>query len=263
MPALAEFQTEFARALLISDSALRHQLGVGLAVYQNTVMKGLVDVLRANYPTVEQLVGTEWFESAALLCAREHLPEQPALAMYGASFAAFIDAPAAAQGLHYLSSVARLDRAWTEAHFAADAKVLRAASLQAIAPGQLPNITLRWHPATRVLWVPHSAVSIWQHNRPPAQPPEGFVLDDVEQGLLVTRPDGAIGVRQIHRADYEFLQHLHSGRSLGEAAIAVLEQHPDTDVASVLAHLIQAGAFASLANTESHLSVTPTQEKTT
>ena len=246
MSALAEFQSEFTRALLDPGTALRHRYGVGLTVYQNTVMKGLVDVLRANYPTVEQLVGAEWFDSAALLYAREHLPEQPAVAMYGASFPAFIDAPAAAQGLHYLSSVAGLDRAWTEAHFAADAAVLRATSLQAIAPEQLPNMTLCRHPATRVLWVPHSAASIWQHNRPPAQPPAGFAVDDVEQGLLVTRPDGAMATQQIHRADYEFLQHLHSGRSLGEAAVVVLEQHPDTDVAAMLARLIQAGVFASI-----------------
>jgi hypothetical protein len=249
MPALAEFQSEFARALQHPDATLSNQYGVGLAVYQNTVMKGLVDVLRANYPTVEQLVGAEWFASVALRYAREHLPRQPALALYGASFPAFIDAPARAQGLHYLTSVAALDRLWTEAHFAADAPALMAASLQ-LAPEQLQALELQWHPATCVAWVPHSAVTIWQHNRPPASPPEGLAVDDIEQGLLLTRPHGGVVALAINRAEHDFLQHLRAGLALGEAAMATLQQHPDTDIAATLARVIQAGAFAALDNIE-------------
>jgi hypothetical protein len=248
MPALAEFQSEFARALLDPNTTLRNQVGVGLAVYQNTVMKGLVDVLRANYPSVERLVGTEWFESAALLHARNNLPEHPVLALYGATFPAFLDAPGEAQGLYYLSSVAQLDRLWTETHFATDAAILQAADLQGAAPEQLQAIKLQWHPASRVAWVPHSAVSIWQHNRPPAQPPEALEVDDVEQGMLLTRPHGAIVATQIDRIEYDFLHHLRSGMSLGEAAIEVLRQYPEADVATVLAKLLQAGAFAALDN---------------
>lgn len=246
MSALAEFQSEFARALLNPNATLRNRVGVGLAVYQNTVMKGLVDVLRANYPTVERLVGTEWFESIALLYARNNLPQQPVLALYGAAFPAFVDEPAKAHGLHYLSAVAQLDRLWTETHFAADAAVLQAADLQGGSPDQLPAIKLRRHAATRVAWLPHSAMSIWQHNRPPAQPSDAFEIDDVEQGMLLTRPYGAVLATQISRIEYEFLQHLRSDMSLGEAAIAVLQQYPQADVAAVLAKLLQAGAFASL-----------------
>jgi len=246
MPALTAFQQTFAQGLLNPESTLREHFGVGFSVYQNTVAKGLVDVLRANYPTVEQLVGAQWFDSAALQYAHEHLPTQPALALYGEHFAAFIAAPAQLHGLHYLSSVALLDRLWTETHFAADASVLTAASLQTIAPEQLPTLNLRWHPALRVAWLPNSAASIWQHNRPPASPPEEFAISDVEEGLLFTRPHGAVIALPVHRAEYEFLQQLAAGLTLGDAATAVLEQHGDADIASMLAKLIQAGAFAAL-----------------
>jgi hypothetical protein len=247
--ALAEFQYEFARALSDPFAAQRRQYAAGFAVYQNTVSKGLIDVLRANYRTVEQLVGAEWFDAVALQFAREHLPEQPALALYGAGFADFIDVAARAHGLHYLSAVARLDRLWTETHFAADAVTLTAASLQKIAPDQLATLRLQWHPATHAAWTPHSAVSIWQHNRPPATPPPEFAIDDVEQGLLLTRPDGAVNALPINRAAYDFLAQLLAGVSLGDAAATVLEQHPAIDIAAMLAHLIQAGAFAAASST--------------
>jgi hypothetical protein len=252
MPALAEFQHDFTHALFNTDATQRNPYGVSLAVYQNTVMKGLVDVLRANYPTVEQLVGIEWFDSIALMYAREHLPTQPALALYGEQFPEFIDAPAATHGLHYLSSVARLDRLWTETHFAADAPVLTAASLQAIAPERLAPLALQLHPATRIAWLPHSAVSIWQHNRPPATPTDSMQVDDVEQGMLLTRPLGVIEVQMLNHAGYVFLQQLQAGMSLSTAAMAVLEQQPDADIASLLARMIQAGVFMAFDNKEGH-----------
>jgi hypothetical protein len=248
MTELAEFQYEFARALVNPFATQRQQYGAGFAVYQNTVSKGLVDALRANYPTVEQLVGSEWFDSAALQYAREHLPEQPALALYGGEFAACVDAPARAHGLNYLSSVAELDRLWSETHFGVDAATLSAADLQTITAEQLPALRLQWHPAMRVTWLPHSAPSIWQHNRPPATPPESFSIDDVEEGLLLTRPHGAVVALSISRAEYDFLQHQRDGMTLGEAAAAVLEQHEDADIAAVLARMIQAGAFTSSIN---------------
>ncbi|MGE0115814.1 MAG: putative DNA-binding domain-containing protein [Steroidobacteraceae bacterium] len=244
MSALAEFQSNFSAALLNPQAGLRAQLGVGFAVYQNTVSKGLMDVLRANYPTVERLVGSEWFDAAALLYAREHLPEQPALALYGASFPAFLDNFSAIHELPYLPFVARLDRLWTEAHFAGDSGVLCAADLHGLSMTQLHDVHLRLHPAVRMAWVPHSAVHIWQANRPPAVAPDELQVDDSEQGVLLVRPAGQINSILLNRAGYDFLQHLANKMTLGEAAIAVLERHADSDIAALLASFIAAGAFA-------------------
>jgi hypothetical protein len=36
-------------------------------VYRNTVLKGCVDALAANFPTVLRLVGEDWFRAAALI----------------------------------------------------------------------------------------------------------------------------------------------------------------------------------------------------
>ena len=44
----------------------------GFAVYRNTVLKGCIDALQANYPTVARLVGDEWFRAAAGRYVRAH-----------------------------------------------------------------------------------------------------------------------------------------------------------------------------------------------
>jgi hypothetical protein len=137
---------------------------------------------------------------------------------------------------------------WSETYFAADAEVLTAATLQTIAPEQLATLVLPLHPAARIAWLPHSAVTIWQHNRPPATPPDALEVVDVEQGVLLSRPQGAIEMLLISRAEHDFLQHLRDGMVLGEAAAIVLEQHPDADIAAGLARMIQAGTFTALSN---------------
>jgi hypothetical protein len=207
-------------------------------------MKGLVDVLRANYPTVERLVGDEWFQSAALAYARGNLPQQAPLALYGADFAEFMQQSPVSNELPYLAAVARIDRYWTEAHFAADAPALRAAQLALVAAMELPAMQLRLHPATRLACVPHSAFSIWQHNRPPATPPVELLITEVTEYVLITRAQGEVMVAQIEFADHAFLTQLQAGATLGAAALAVLEQQSTADIAAILARAIAAGVFS-------------------
>jgi hypothetical protein len=67
---LTQFQDQFAQALFSAEAGpeiapLACQ--PGFAVYRNTVMKGCIDALQANYPSVMRLVGEEWFRAAAAL----------------------------------------------------------------------------------------------------------------------------------------------------------------------------------------------------
>ena len=131
--ALARFQDDFARALL--DPA--QPAPPAFAVYRNTVMKGCIDALQANYPAVAKLVGEEWFRAAAAVYVRDHLPRTPMLLEYGAGFADFLARFEPAAELPYLPAVARLDRFWTEAHAAADEPPLDARALAGAGPGTL------------------------------------------------------------------------------------------------------------------------------
>ena len=148
--ALARYQDAFAAALLADDPLaeaapeLRPLVSQpGFAVYRNTVMKGCVDALQANYPTIERLVGEEWFRAAAACHARKALPSQTALIVYGEAFADFLATFEPARELPYLADVARVDRAWTEAHVAADAPTLAPAELAALPPAQMSTRALR------------------------------------------------------------------------------------------------------------------------
>uniref|UniRef100_UPI001438C0FE HvfC/BufC N-terminal domain-containing protein n=1 Tax=Caulobacter sp. SSI4214 TaxID=2575739 RepID=UPI001438C0FE len=95
MSELLDFQDAFVAALDGAPEGLSPWLGpdaglAGLTVYRNTIAKGCVDALAANFPTVLSMVGEEWFRAAAALFAREAPPASAALQDYGEAFPAWL-----------------------------------------------------------------------------------------------------------------------------------------------------------------------------
>jgi hypothetical protein len=259
---LACFQQQFAAALLdrrplaeVAESATNATIAAllrqpGAAVYRNTVMRGLIDALEANYPAVVRVVGDEWFRASAAVFVRQQAPSQPSLLAYGEGFAAFIAAFEPAAELHYLPAVAQLDRCWTESHLAADATPLLVSALPAGA--DLADVELRIHPAARWRWfndVP--AFTLWQRNRAEHFDPTAF--DWIGEGALFTRPAGDVRAQPLSRAGVALLDACTSGATLGTALIAAMDAPSDESdqpasadaLVALLNQLIVAGAFAA------------------
>lgn len=245
---LAAFQRRFAAALFAdvgSDAADAVATQPGFIVYRNTVMRGAVDALAANHPTVVQLVGVEWFEHAATRFVSTNLPREGSLALYGDGFADFLAAFVPSGELPYLADVARLDRAWTEAHLAADAPVLTARDLAGLSAQALLDAVLVPHPAARWLSVESSpAFTIWRRHR------EGSpTFDDLawrgESGLVV-RPFDEVAWHAIDAGAASFLQACARGVCFTDAVeVADCADAAPPSVAW-LPSLVAAGAFTRL-----------------
>jgi hypothetical protein len=117
---LADLQRDFARAILDADAekfgALpllpgRISSGIALDVYRNTVFGALVNALRLTFPTVDKLVGEQFFDQMCVAFVESHPPKDANLAMFGGGFAGFIQSYNPAAELKYLADVARLDHA--------------------------------------------------------------------------------------------------------------------------------------------------------
>ncbi|RPH65845.1 MAG: DUF2063 domain-containing protein [Burkholderiales bacterium] len=255
---LARFQDAFTRALFVdaadpTDDAtiapLRSQLG--FAVYRNTVIKGCIDALLANYPAVARLVGDEWMRAAAAFHARHAPPSQPCLVDYGEGFAGFLAGFPPAAGLPYLPDVAWLDRLWTEAHLAADEPPLEAARVASLTEAELANAVLTPHASARWAWFDrHPALSIWRHSRAGAAGPadDGAAFEPAWQaeGALLVRTGDAVVSMALDRAECAFLDACAGMKRLGECAAAALAADPAADLAASMARLLRAGAFTRL-----------------
>ncbi|GAA0868841.1 hypothetical protein GCM10009116_07360 [Brevundimonas basaltis] len=215
-----------------------------IAVYRNTAIKARIDALEANFPTVSRLVGDDWFRAAAREFVEDNPGDDPALAGFGEGFPAWLAAFEPALGLPYLSPMARLDRAWTEAHVAPDADPLTPA--RAAAAGlALTAAPARLHPSARLFWFDWTAPSLWLAHREP----EGF--EDLPwrpdaEGLLIHRPGAEVIARRLSRAEWAFLDAARDGRPFGAAALSARAAQPAVDASAVFAGLLAAGAFDSI-----------------
>ena len=250
---LSDFQDAFVQALLAPPDALPDTLRAlaeqpGFAVYRNTVLKSCIDALQANYPAVLRLVGEPWFRAAAALHARAQPPSDTRLLLYGKNFPDFLRDFAPAADLPYLSGVARLDRCWSEAHVAADAVALAPSALADLPLAQLGALVLQPHPAARWAWFESQPIyTLWRRNRNGGA--EDADDDDplawTGEGALLTRPDGAVTWTALDAAGCVFLDACTAGLPLAQAASAALARQAGTDLAQLMARLLQAGALCS------------------
>jgi hypothetical protein len=249
---LADYQDAFAHALLADDTrdvqpAIAHLVAQpGFSVYRNTVLKGCIDALQANFPAVARLVGDEWFRAAAALYVRRALPSAPTLLTYGRSFADFLRDFEPASELPYLAHVARVDRLWSEAHVAADDELLDPAALARLAPVDMGRFALRPHAAARWAWCDeHPIYTLWSRNRDSSADFNGEI-DWRGEGVLLTRPHGAVMHRFLPREGAAFLTAGAAGLDIEQAVTAALDVNPAADLPALIGQCLQAGAFAGL-----------------
>jgi hypothetical protein len=255
---LARFQHDFARALLDGNAPADGSADVtalarqpGFAVYRNTVLKGCIDALQANYPAIAALVGEEWFRAAAALYARANLPLHPTLLHYGAGFAEFLAAFEPAAGLPYLSGVARLDRFWTEAHMARDEPPLAPGALGGMPSDELPCVVLRPHASARWAWFDDQPIyTLWSRNRPgdgaAAPRDDDAPIEWRGEGALIVRPYDVVHRGCLGRAGCAFLDACAAGRTLASAGEAASAVDPAADLAALGTQLFAAGAFGPI-----------------
>jgi Putative DNA-binding domain len=246
---LESFQDAFADALFDAapddERMVRLHAQPGFAVYRNTVFKGCVDALQANFPAVVRLVGERWFRSTAAAYVREHAPADARLVQYGADFPAFLEAFEPARGLPYLAGVARLDALWVQAHTAADDVSIDAAAVAAFSAEALGRAVLRPHAAAR--WIAFDtmpAFTIWCANREGREVPGDLVWQG-ERALLL-RALGEVTWMPLSAAGYAFLDACAEGLPFDAAAARALDAQPDAALGDVIGGLLAAGTFSAV-----------------
>ncbi|HEX6218820.1 MAG TPA: DNA-binding domain-containing protein [Sphingomicrobium sp.] len=237
LPDHLDFQREFA--------ALIDQPAQGpLAVYRNTVLHGAVEALRANYPVVEQIVGTEMFRQVAVDFATDCPPRRPVLVLYGDRFAGWLERQPWIGDLNYLPDVARVERLHVECLMSADAEPLEIAAVRATLRNS-GSARLRIHPSARFDWLRTPAMSLWlAHQRHVASE---ISPDWKPEGTLFVRPSAfTVHALRIGPAAHRMMFGVRLGEPLDAAIAAATRLYPDEDCTAVLASLANLGLFAAL-----------------
>jgi hypothetical protein len=216
-----------------------------LRIHRNHVLRSLGTALSATFPTVQALVGEEFFRGMARTFVASDLPQQPVLSEYGAGFARFVGGYAPATGLPYLADIARLDWALNVAFHSPAEPRLSSTDLASIPVEQLPAKSVSLAPGSAVLRSLYPIDRIWAA----AQPRASGETVDLESGgarlLVLRRPDDA-GFVSLGGGEASFLEALAAGRTLEEAADLALAADAVFDLSPAFARLLQLQVFAAV-----------------
>jgi len=243
------FFAEFAQ-MLRADAAVCVGLsdqpdGARLAVYRNNTVRAAIEALRAAYPTVNRLTGERFFSPMAKDYWRVSPPDQRSLTLYGEHFDRHIATYSPADSLPYLGDIASLDRAWLEAHHAADEPVCRPDMVAALAPDQVPDLAPGLHASVRMLDLSWPVHGIWDNHRSGA-PISSKKIAAAPETVIVWRPNANVISSPVSPAQADYLRRLGAGRRLGETSLATLDRFPDFDPVAAFGAALSAGYLAGV-----------------
>jgi len=234
MPDLAIFQRDFAEALMADGQAGPSFRSQAFAVYRNTSARGVVEALRASYPTIDMLLGDEAFTQVALEYRRDRPPAGPVLSDYGREFASFLGRQPWTCELPYVADVALLDWLWLESFLASD---------EAPVPNQFAgNARIALHPSARFAWLSTPAMTIWLAHRDPWSMAE-LEPDWVEEGALFARPGHSVRAELIDPPLHRMLTECIVPASVADVVTNVASAFPTADVPSLLRRGVASGAL--------------------
>jgi hypothetical protein len=208
-----------------------------LDVYRNGFLKSCADVLRSNYPSVDNLVGEACFKMLARRHVEAHPPRKASLVTYGDGFAQTIAQTRALHRLAYLSSIARLDRAWTEVYFAVDGAAPDVDVLAGLRPDALVALRGRLAPWARVVRIEYGVLAAWSRLRQDGIR-EHMEIQRAPVDVLIWRSGDDVAFRALSGAECAFVEGIGAGFTCAEAAMAAVGVDADFDLAGAFATLL-------------------------
>ena len=242
---MQEIRSPFVRSILErSMPSLQAWHDTELDLQRSAALRGAIDALTANVPSLHRLLGGETFNEIAAAFLRAQAPRRGRGLRYGAGLPEFLASYPPLAEHDYLAGVAALDLAWIESHLAADARVLTTAHVFALTAEQLLHGRLVPHPATRWLTFAVPSFTIWRRQRED-RPLEEPLAWRGESALFV-RSRASVDWRAIDAGEAEFLAACAAGQSCDDALESVLAAGSGFDLAVSLPRLLRAGAFTRI-----------------
>jgi hypothetical protein len=246
LSSLLELQREIRSVLLETDARVPSLIrgddaADRLAIYRNTIRGTLAKTLRLSYPTVERLVGAEFFDGAAAIFCDSHPAESADLNAYDVRFPAFLEALPQCAHLAYLGDVARLDWAVSRALHAPDVTPVAPSALAATGD-DAHELCFISPPCLSLLRSAFPVHEIWQAVL--ARDDMRLAAIDLTSGpvyLIVQRPANEVEVVTMDASEWRFTEALFAGTPLG-AALEVA----DIEAAGCLARHLAAGRIAAI-----------------
>ena len=244
---LAEIQSHFRKAVVDGDTRGVATVLIGgydpekrLTVHQRNYQTGLVDSLLVKFPATAWLIGTPFVTEAAKHFAREHPPQAPCIAEYGAAFPDFLAGCPETQRLPYLRKFAQLEWYVGQVSIAVDDSPVSGKEFSIIDADALPETVLMLHSGLHYIdasWPVDELMKLYLMETAP----DYFELSPDDVWIEVRGARGEFQLNRLDAASFTFRKSVLEGRSIGDAADGALDINPGFDPGPALAALIAEG----------------------
>lgn len=224
----------------------RREPGQRALVYRNSGISACTDALRSNFRRVARVVGDTFFRGLAHAYIDRHPPTLHSLVGYGDDLPAFIDETSKEHGIEWLGDFARLDRAWLNAHLAADSDPIPASQLQSLAGELILEAQVSFHPTLNLVQARWDLWDLWSdaNNEEFTASPRTLVHEP--HSVIFWRPEHEVVARRLPEPFSLFIGSLQAKETLGAACARVLSQAPGEDLSSLVAAVFSAGFIADI-----------------
>lgn len=263
LPSLRDLQCAFVDAVLADEGAASvlsfaatPDAPARMTIYRNAVSAHYRRALLATFPVVARLVGLPFFHAAVDAFVRERPSTNGDLNLYGDAFGDFLQGYPHAANLPYLRDVACLE--WmideslraTDASESPEAVMAELAAFAAVAPEQLGQLRLRFHPSCRLMVSAYPILRIWQANQADRTDESEISLDEGGDSLLVHRATQRVAIDRIAPSTCAFLIALRDGDDLDTAIDAAEDIDPDFELDAALRVNVARGVVIGIAGNE-------------
>lgn len=180
-----------------------------LAIYAEGWYLRLEESLRDDYPALHRSLGLERWQAVVMTYMRKHPSRSFTLSRFGDALPDFLAATDAIPATRWQIDLAMLERAYYKARIAANPKPWALDELKKATPETVANLTFELQPGVSLLssaW----KINEFRLNKSLAKP------ENIPQRLLVYRKGLQRHVRSLEASEYDFLNNVAIGISLGE-----------------------------------------------
>lgn len=250
---LAGLQQQMAETLRHSDEVLAdaslfakydsEELKARLTIYRNNFFFSVIEVLKDTYPTVEKLVGEEFFSAACKKYIENKPPDNPVLIELGSNLPEFLDTFEPLANYPYIPDVARLDFYRHQSWYAENIASLNAENFAEFDISALANAHIELHPSLRWLSSEFSIFSIWLAN-------QSETSDKLEPNtpeiVLIVRPENEVETYKLDPGTLTFIQKLGQNLSIGESLHLALEGNDNFNPSEAINFLMTSGVASKM-----------------
>ncbi|MCZ2722730.1 DNA-binding domain-containing protein [Marinomonas sp. 15G1-11] len=210
-----------------------------MSIYRNGFLKSCLSALKANFPSVVNLLGENYFTQIAKKYIVDFPPRQATLVGYGDTFVTFL--AKMEPDLPYLKDFALLDLTWLASLNSEESKVWDLLKVNDMISQEvdLSLVPVSLVSSAYLIEVDYDLLDMWLLLKKEKRLNEAIRLSQEKQHIMLWRCSGEIRARVLKKLDLVLLEHLEEGANLEEVTLQALQIEKNFDISDYFSELLQ------------------------